>query len=75
MGYGRKNHVSLNILDYNLGILGEPKIGKTTLVKEICEKLVGDQGYTFIETAIVPWHIQIPNLMYCSDSFGRKLDD
>lgn len=43
--YGKKVSISLNPLDYNITILGESGIGKTTLAKECCEKLVGDEGY------------------------------
>lgn len=43
--YGKKNEVDLNPLHYNIAILGESGIGKTTLAKEICEKLVGENGY------------------------------
>lgn len=46
--YGKKNHVSLNPLDANICLLGLPKIGKTTIMKEIAEKLVGD-NYLFLE--------------------------
>jgi len=43
--FGKKVSISLNPLDYNITILGESGIGKTTISKEICEKLVGDEGY------------------------------
>ena len=43
--FGKKVSISLNPLDYNITILGESGIGKTTLAKEMCEKLVGDEGY------------------------------
>ena len=43
--FGKKISISLNPLDYNLSVLGESGIGKTTLAKEVCEKLVGDEGY------------------------------
>lgn len=43
--FGKKNEVSLNPLDYNICLLGEAKEGKTTLIKEVCEKLVGQEGY------------------------------
>ena len=43
--FGKKISISLNPLDYNLSVLGESGIGKTTLAKEVCEKLVGDDGY------------------------------
>lgn len=47
--YGKKNHVSLNPLDANICLLGLPKIGKTTIMKEVAEKLVGEDGYIFLE--------------------------
>lgn len=49
MKYGKKNRVSLNPLNYNICLLGESKIGKTTLVYQMCEKLVGEEGYLFTE--------------------------
>lgn len=49
MGYGKKNHVKLDILSYNIYIGGESKIGKTTTVMKICEKLAGPDGYLFAE--------------------------
>lgn len=52
MAYGKKNHVSLNILDYNICILGQSKVGKTTLIKEVCEKVVGEDGYLFLEVGM-----------------------
>lgn len=49
MAFGKKNHVNLNPLAYNIMLLGESKIGKTTLIKEVCEKLAGEDGYIFLE--------------------------
>lgn len=49
MAYGRKNHVNLDPLSYNLMLLGTPKVGKTTTIKEYCEKLAGEDGYLFFE--------------------------
>ena len=46
--FGKKNKVSLNPLDANICLLGLPKIGKTTIMKEVAEKLVGD-NYIFLE--------------------------
>ena len=47
--YGQKNHVKLDPLAYNICLLGESKVGKTTLIREVCEKLAGDDGYMFLE--------------------------
>lgn len=49
MAFGKKNHVKVDPLSYNILLLGESKIGKTTLIKEVCEKLVGEDGYLFLE--------------------------
>lgn len=49
MRYGKKNHVNLDWLSYNIFLLGERKVGKTTLIKEACEKEVGSDGYIFLE--------------------------
>ena len=46
--FGKKNHVSLNVLDTSIIMMGSPKIGKSTICKEIAEKLCGD-GYLFLE--------------------------
>jgi len=47
--FGKKNHVNLDPLSYSSCLLGESKVGKTTLVKDVCEKLVGEDGYIFLE--------------------------
>jgi len=47
--FGKKNHVNLNPLNYNICLLGESKVGKTTLLYEVCKKLVGEDGYMFLE--------------------------
>lgn len=47
--FGKKNHVKVDPFNYSLMMLGEPKIGKTTLLYEVAEKLVGEEGYIFAE--------------------------
>ena len=49
--YGKKNEIKIDPLKYNICLLGEPKIGKTTIIKEMCEKLAGEEGYIFLEMA------------------------
>ena len=39
MKYGKKNEIKINPLDYNLALIGESGIGKTTIAREYCEKL------------------------------------
>lgn len=47
--FGKKNHVKVDPFNYSLMMLGEPKIGKTTVLYEVAEKLVGENGYIFAE--------------------------
>ena len=46
---GKKNHVKVDPLAYNTILLGQSGIGKSTIIKEVCEKLVGEDGYIFFE--------------------------
>jgi len=41
----KRNHISSNINDFSVGLLGEAGIGKTTLMVDVCEKLFGEDGY------------------------------
>lgn len=55
MKIGKKNHVSLNPIDYNIGLIGESGSGKTTLIKEAMDIAFSDlddpaDGYLFLET-------------------------
>ena len=38
MAFGKKNEVSVNILDYNIMLLGESGAGKTTLINNVCNE-------------------------------------
>ena len=49
MKFGKKNEVKINPLAYNLALIGESGIGKTTVIKQYVEKLAGDDGYMFLE--------------------------
>lgn len=46
--FGKKTEISLNPLDYSIYLMGEGGIGKTTVIKQVCEKMVGDDGYIFL---------------------------
>lgn len=50
MKFGCKNEIKINPLAYNFMLIGESGIGKTTIIKEYCEKLAGSDGYMFLET-------------------------
>lgn len=49
MAFGKKRTISLDPFDYSLMLLGEAKCGKTTLLKEVCEKLGGEDSYLLCE--------------------------
>ena len=50
MKFGRKNEIKIDPLAYNFMLIGESGIGKSTVIKEYCEKLAGEDGYLFVET-------------------------
>ena len=62
--YGKKNEIKIDPLKYNICLLGEPKIGKTTIIKETLEKLAGDEGYIFLEMAGEAGADAIANIIY-----------
>ena len=62
--FGKKNHVSINPLDYSICLLGEAKVGKTTLIKEVCEKIAGEDGYLFLEFGDERGAAAIENINY-----------
>ena len=77
--FGKKNKVSLNPLDANICLLGLPKIGKTTIMKEIAERLVGEDGYLFLEMYRENGAKYIEDIVYEDvpdwDTFVEIIDD
>lgn len=67
--YGRKNNVNLDVLHYNIGILGESGIGKSTLIKDMCEKLVGEDGYIAFDIGKEDGHEAIQGIV------SEKIED
>ena len=61
--FGKKVDVDLNPLSYNICLLGESKIGKTTICKEICEKLAGENGYIHFDIGREEGRLAIQNLV------------
>ena len=47
--FGKRNEIKLDPLKYNLCLIGEGGIGKTTIIKEYCERLAGPDGYMFLD--------------------------
>lgn len=47
--FGRKNEIKLDPLAFNLALMGESGCGKTTIIKEYCDKLAGPDSYLFLE--------------------------
>ena len=47
--FGKKKEIDLNPLSYNIGLLGQSGVGKSTLMKEVCEKLAGEDGYIALD--------------------------
>lgn len=50
--YGKKNVIKIDPARYNVGVLGESGIGKTTLMVKTLEKLVGEDGYMVLNVGM-----------------------
>lgn len=61
--FGRKVEIDLNPLHYNIGLLGESGIGKSTIIKEICEKLAGEDGYLALDVGKEDGHDAIAGIV------------
>lgn len=64
MKFGKKNEIQVNPLMYNMMLIGESGIGKTTIMKEYCEKLAGEDGYIFLEIGKEDGAISINGINY-----------
>ena len=73
--YGKKNEIKIDPLKYNICLLGEPKIGKTTIIKETLEKLAGEEGYMFLEMAGEAGADAIANIIYEDCDEWSDLED
>jgi hypothetical protein len=50
--YGKRNIIKIDPARYNIGLLGESGIGKTTLMVRVLEKLVGEDGYMILNVGM-----------------------
>lgn len=73
--FGKKNVIKIDPLAYNICLLGEPKIGKTSVIKEMLEKLVGENGYMFLEMAGEAGADAIHNIAYEDVDDWEELED
>lgn len=76
MGLGKRNVVTFDLKNYTHLILGEPKIGKTTLVKDIIklESGTSDKGL-FVEIGDETGYEGIDGLIFESPQTWRQLSD
>lgn len=49
MKFGKKNIISHDVLDYNVILLGESGVGKSSTMFNVAEKLAGEEGYLMLE--------------------------
>ena len=63
MAFGKKHIISDDIFAYNIGIIGESGIGKSTLLKNFCEKTVGENGYIMLDIGKEDGHSAINGIV------------
>lgn len=64
MAYGKLNKIVPDVFAYNSCLIGEGGIGKTTVVKEMLSKHLGDDGYLFAEVGKEDGGDAISNINY-----------
>lgn len=62
--FGKKNVIKVDPLAYNLAVIGESGIGKSSLAKEVCERLVGEDGYLIFNVGLEDGIDAIAGAMY-----------
>lgn len=85
--FGTKREICIDPLAYNIGLIGESGIGKSTVIKEVCEKLAGDEGYIALDIGKEDGHDAINGIVsakipdwstfkeFCDDVIENKLTD
>src|SRR5665648_69220 len=61
--YGKKVEINNDIFTYNLGLIGESGIGKSTVIKELCQKIAGDEGYMAFDVGKENGHAAISGII------------
>lgn len=77
--FGKKVEINLNPLSYNIGLLGESGIGKSTIMKQFCEKLAGENGYISLDVGREDGHKAISGIVservQTWSKFAEVIDD
>lgn len=77
--FGKKNVIKVDPLAYNVGLIGESGIGKTTVAVEYCERLAGEDGYILANIGKEDGVDAIPNAVYANipdwETFEEFTDD
>lgn len=73
--FGKKIQIDLNPLSYNICLLGESGIGKSTIAKQVCEKLVGDEGYLALDIGKEDGHKAISGIVSEKCDTWTKYDE
>ena len=85
--FGQKREICIDPLAYNIGLIGESGIGKSTVIKEVREKLAGDEGYIALDIGKEDGHDAINGIVsekipdwakfkeFCDDVIENKLTD
>lgn len=73
--FGQRKQISVSPLDYNIGIAGISGVGKSTLVKNVCEKLVGEDGYLMLDIGKEDGHSCLTNVASEKVEDWDKLDE
>jgi len=73
--YGKKNVIKVDPTAYHIGLLGESGVGKTTIMVEVAEKLVGEDGYMVLNIGQEEGIDAIANAMYEDAPDFETLED
>ena len=73
--YGKANQVKIDPFSYNSILMGEGKIGKTTIVYEMCKKYLPEEGYMFLELGKEEGHTAIQGIIAEECRDWDKFDD
>lgn len=73
--FGKKKEVKIDPLAYNIGLAGLSGIGKTTLIKNVCEELVGEDGYLMLDIGKESGHDCIDGIVSEECADWEKLDE